>query len=126
MIKPQDKVFANLITQLHRDLPLELLTRVVHLAAIALGILRSKSLQVGQIITATPLAGTRDSLKKRVQRFVKNTGVTVEGYYEPVARRLLQRIDTHSAFEVHLLTPHLWKQHFAANPLRSDLDRLRQ
>ena len=39
---------------------------------------------------------------------------------------VLQRIDTHPAFDVHLLTPRLWKHHFAANPLRSDLDRLRQ
>lgn len=39
---------------------------------------------------------------------------------------VLQRVDTHPAFEVHLLTPRLWKQHFAADPLRSDLDRLRQ
>jgi transposase len=39
---------------------------------------------------------------------------------------VLQRIDTHPAFDVHLLTPRLWKQYFAENPLRSDLDRLRQ
>jgi hypothetical protein len=39
---------------------------------------------------------------------------------------VLQRIYTHPAFDVHLLTPRLWKQHFAATPLRSDLDRLRQ
>jgi transposase len=39
---------------------------------------------------------------------------------------VLQRIDTHPAFEVHLLTPRLWKHHFATNPLRSDLDRSRQ
>ena len=39
---------------------------------------------------------------------------------------VLQRIDTHPAFDVHLLTPRLWKRHFADNPLRSDLDRLRQ
>jgi transposase len=39
---------------------------------------------------------------------------------------VLQRVDTHPAFEVHLLTPRLWKQHFADNPLRSDLDRFRQ
>jgi transposase len=39
---------------------------------------------------------------------------------------VLQRIDTHPAFDVHLLIPRLWKQHFADNPLRSDLDRLRQ
>jgi transposase len=39
---------------------------------------------------------------------------------------VLQRLDTHPAFEVHLLTPRLWKQHFANNPLRSDLDRCRQ
>jgi transposase len=38
----------------------------------------------------------------------------------------LQRIDTHPAFDVHLLTPRLWKQHFSAHPLRSDLDRFRQ
>lgn len=38
---------------------------------------------------------------------------------------VLQRIDPHPAFEVDLLTPRLWKPHFAANPLRSDLDRLR-
>lgn len=39
---------------------------------------------------------------------------------------VLQRVDTHPALEVHLLTPRLWKQHFAAHPLRSDLDRVRQ
>ena len=39
---------------------------------------------------------------------------------------VLQRIDTHPAFDVHRLTPRLWKQHFAENPLCSDLDRLRQ
>jgi hypothetical protein len=37
---------------------------------------------------------------------------------------VLQRIDTHPAFEVHLLTPRLWKQHFAANPFRSALEQL--
>jgi transposase len=39
---------------------------------------------------------------------------------------VLQRVDTHPAFEVQLLTPRLWKQHFADSPLRSDLDRFRQ
>ena len=37
---------------------------------------------------------------------------------------VLQRIDTHPAFDVHLLTPRLWKQRFAATPLRSDLNQL--
>lgn len=32
---------------------------------------------------------------------------------------VLQRIDTHPAQKVALLTPRLWKEHFAANPLRS-------
>jgi hypothetical protein len=101
MIKPQDKVFANLMHQLHRDLPQEPPTRLVNLAAIALGILCSKSLQVGQIIAALPLAGARDSLKKRVQRFLKNDGVTVDAYYQPLARRILRRLVTGGA-RVHL------------------------
>jgi transposase len=37
---------------------------------------------------------------------------------------VLQRVDTHPALEVQLLTPRLWKEHFAAQPLRSDLDRV--
>lgn len=37
---------------------------------------------------------------------------------------VLQRIDSHPASEVHLLTPRLWKQHFAENPLRSLLYHL--
>lgn len=36
---------------------------------------------------------------------------------------VLQRIDSHPVREVHLLTPANWKQHFQANPLRSDLQR---
>jgi len=39
---------------------------------------------------------------------------------------VLQRIDTHPAVDVQLLTPRLWKQHFADHPLRSALDRLCQ
>jgi hypothetical protein len=92
MIKPQDKVFANLSHQLRRDLPQEPPTRLVNLAAIALGILCSKSLQVGQLITALPLAGARDSLKKRGQRFLKNEGVSVDDYYQPLAQRILRRL----------------------------------
>ncbi|MBX5459776.1 MAG: transposase [Steroidobacteraceae bacterium] len=36
---------------------------------------------------------------------------------------VLQRIDRHPASDVAALTPRLWKERFAANPLRSPLDR---
>jgi len=35
---------------------------------------------------------------------------------------VLQRVDRHPAKDVHLLTPRLWKQHFAADPLKSVLE----
>ncbi len=35
---------------------------------------------------------------------------------------VLQRVATHPAWDVHLLTPRLWKENFADNPMRSDLD----
>ncbi len=35
---------------------------------------------------------------------------------------VLQRVDSHPAIDVHLLTPRLWKQNFADNPLRSPID----
>ena len=34
---------------------------------------------------------------------------------------VLQRVGQHPAADVAQLTPRLWKQHFAANPLRPDL-----
>jgi transposase len=37
---------------------------------------------------------------------------------------VLQRVSVHPARDVAQLTPRLWKQHFAANPLRSDISRL--
>lgn len=37
---------------------------------------------------------------------------------------VLQRVETHPMAEVAKLTPRLWKEHFAADPMRSDLDRL--
>lgn len=39
---------------------------------------------------------------------------------------VLQRVSQHPASRVIELTPRLWKEHFAAKPLRSDLDRVRQ
>jgi hypothetical protein len=36
---------------------------------------------------------------------------------------VLQRIDSLPAKDVHLLTPRLWKENFATQPLRSDIDR---
>lgn len=38
---------------------------------------------------------------------------------------VLQRVETHPAAEVALLTPRLWKEHFAENPLRSALDAVK-
>jgi len=38
---------------------------------------------------------------------------------------VLQRIDTHPFAQVDQLTPRMWKQHFAAAPLRSLLDTAR-
>jgi hypothetical protein len=37
---------------------------------------------------------------------------------------VLQRISEHPASKVEQLTPRLWKQYCAVNPLRSDLHRL--
>jgi len=36
---------------------------------------------------------------------------------------VLQRVGSHPAADVALLTPRLWKEHFADAPLRSDLER---
>jgi transposase len=36
---------------------------------------------------------------------------------------VLQRVDSHPQAEVQQLTPRLWKEHFAQNPLRSHVDR---
>ena len=92
MIETQDLLFANLMEQLRYDLPTEPGTRVVNLAAVAIGILRSRSLQVGQVVARSPIGASRDALKKRVQRFLKNPGIPVEVYRFPLAQRVLGQI----------------------------------
>jgi hypothetical protein len=92
MIETQDSLFANLTDQLLRDLPEEPKTRVVNVAAVAIGVFRSRSLQVGQVVARSPLEATRDTLKKRVQRFLKNPGVKVELFQRPLAQRILGQI----------------------------------
>ena len=37
---------------------------------------------------------------------------------------VLQRVSLHPASRVEELTPRLWKEKFAASPLKSDIDRL--
>jgi transposase len=39
---------------------------------------------------------------------------------------VLQRVGRHPATDVAQLTPRLWKQHFAADPLRSDLSKIQK
>ena len=39
---------------------------------------------------------------------------------------VLQRVADHPARDVAQLTPRRWKEHFAADPLRSDLDQPRK
>lgn len=39
---------------------------------------------------------------------------------------VLQRIDSHAVLDVRLLTPRLWKETFAENPLKSDLSLWRK
>jgi hypothetical protein len=92
MIETQEPLFANLTEQLLRDLPEEPETRVVNLAAVAIGVFRSRSLQVGQVVARSPLEASRDTLKKRVQRFLKNPGIQVEVFQRPLAQRILEQI----------------------------------
>jgi len=47
-------------------------------------------------------------------------GIDVYSYLIDV----LQRVSQHPASKVADLTPRLWKQHFAANPLRSTLSTM--
>jgi hypothetical protein len=94
MIETQDSLFANLTEQLLWDLPQEPETRVVNLAAVAIGVFQSRSLQVGQVVARSPLEASRDALKKRVQRFLKNPGVKVEVFQRPLAQRILEQIVT--------------------------------
>jgi hypothetical protein len=54
MIETQDSLFANLTHQLLWDLPEEPETRVVNLAAVAIGVFRSRSRQVGQVVARSP------------------------------------------------------------------------
>ena len=70
----------------------------------------------------------RQALKRSVILFGLGLLVYAAPQFDLSTQRILgvlQRIAIHPAARVHELTPRLWKQHFAAAPMRSDLHRIR-
>ncbi len=55
-----------------------------------------------------------------VQTLLTNCTIHGVDHYDYLVD-ILQRVQTHPVREVHLLTPKLWKEHFAADPLRSPI-----
>ena len=78
-------------------------------------------LTTGAFCASESLAPSTFSLwRRKLRRSAEGSGANGAARFD-----VLQRIDRHPAKRVIELTPRVWKELFAENPLRSDLDRVR-
>jgi hypothetical protein len=83
------RLYHTWIGQLRKWLPGERITRIRNLALLLSGLYLARKVHLSLIAEEWHLPGKLPSLTNRLRRFLDNSGVSVCGYYRPVAESLV-------------------------------------
>lgn len=83
------QLYHKVLQQIRQWLPQERVTRQRNLALLVAGLYLSMTIHLSQIASTWPLAGKELSLTNRLRRFLDNQRVTVERWYVPLVRQLI-------------------------------------
>src|SRR5437868_6612141 len=97
LVRPNGSLYSRLI----QVLPESCDSRVTNMALLMMGIVKGHSVQVGKIAAHVPVRAKKQSLVRRLERFLDNGAVRVRDWYESVAKDLLAAASV--AGEVHLI-----------------------
>lgn len=86
---PPSQLYRSLYEQMSTLRPDEVDSRVTNMVYLMMGILLSRSVQIGRLASRIPLRVKRQSIVRRMERFLENGSVRVREWYEPIARGLL-------------------------------------
>lgn len=89
-LQPFQRLYGSLYLVMVQLLPEECDSRVVNMVFLMMGILGSRSVQTGRLAANVPLAVKKQSIVRRLERFLDNRAVRVRAWYEPIARWLVQ------------------------------------
>jgi hypothetical protein len=95
------QLYSSVYSRLVQAIPDECDSRITNLALLMLGIVKGQSVQVGKIAAHLPIRAKKQSLIRRLERFLDNGAVRVRAWYEGVAKDLLEAASV--AGEVHLI-----------------------
>jgi hypothetical protein len=85
-----NQLYHTSLQQLRQLCPSERITRLRTFAALMVGILRSKSVQLSRIALTIPGQAKETSIVRRLERLLANEALQVRAWYAPIARSWLQ------------------------------------
>ena len=89
---PIRELYHNWNQFVNRLRPAERVTRKRNFVWLLVGLYQSRSVHLSKIAEKIPGLTCLPSRVRRIQRFLENRAVRVRDWYEPVARRVLQRL----------------------------------
>lgn len=88
--KPFLRLYSSVYLALVQLLPQEIDSRLTNMALLMVGIFGSRSVQSGRLAAHIPLRIKKQSIVRRMERFLDNGAVQVRRWYEPIACWLIQ------------------------------------
>lgn len=95
------RLYSSLYRRLIQIIPDGCESRVTNMALLMLGIVKGRAVQTGKIAAHLPIRAKKQSLVRRLERFLDNGAVRVRAWYAGVAKDLL--VAASVAGEVHLI-----------------------
>lgn len=88
---PIQELYSMLYTRLLPILRNDIDSRMTNLILLMVGLYYGRSVHLSRIANEIPHEGRRVSLVERLRRFLSNSAVNIQGWYEVVARQLLEQ-----------------------------------
>lgn len=88
--KPSLRLYSSVYLALVQLLPEEVDSRLTNMALLMVGIFGSRSVQTGRLAANVPLHIKKQSIVRRLERFLDNGAVRVRRWYAPIAGWLIQ------------------------------------
>jgi hypothetical protein len=95
------QLYSSLYSRLVQMMPDDCDSRLTNLVYLMMALVGGRNVQIGRIAAHVPVRAKKQSLVRRLERFLDNGAVRVRQWYERIAKDLLAAAS--AAGEVHLI-----------------------
>ena len=100
-LQPFQRLYGSLYLRLVQLWPEEVDSRIVNMVYLLMGMWEARSVQTGRIAAHVPVKAKKQSVVRRLERFLSNGAVRVREWYEPIAREIVAAASV--VGEIHLV-----------------------